>query len=289
MQALSRTALSCAVVLALSTTIDAHAHTSAPASAAAPAADGTTATGAILGQVLDPATGQYLRNARIKIDGREVALSGDRGQFRITGLNGQGESSELALLLRAGGLAAPMYFAEERTLGPSLGAENIQLGIDASLWGFLFVSLFMVAIYKFFGLLATVALAFNMVLLVALMSLLGATLTLPGIAGIVLTMGMAVDANVLIYSRIREEIGNGMSIQRAIHEGFDRAFSAILDGNLTTLLVGGILFVMGTGPIKGFAVTMSLGIVTSMFTAIIVTRGMVNLIFGGRDIKKLWI
>jgi len=210
-------------------------------------------------------------------------------QFRITGLNGQGESSELALLLRAGGLAAPMYFAEERTLGPSLGAENIQLGIDASLWGFLFVSLFMVAIYKFFGLLATVALAFNMVLLVALMSLLGATLTLPGIAGIVLTMGMAVDANVLIYSRIREEIGNGMSIQRAIHEGFDRAFSAILDGNLTTLLVGGILFVMGTGPIKGFAVTMSLGIVTSMFTAIIVTRGMVNLIFGGRDIKKLWI
>lgn len=210
-------------------------------------------------------------------------------QFRITGLNGQGESSELALLLRAGGLAAPMYFAEERTLGPSLGAENIQLGIDASLWGFLFVSLFMLAIYKFFGLLATVALAFNMVLLVALMSLLGATLTLPGIAGIVLTMGMAVDANVLIYSRIREEIGNGMSIQRAIHEGFDRAFSAILDGNLTTLLVGGILFVMGTGPIKGFAVTMSLGIVTSMFTAIIVTRGMVNLIFGGRDIKKLWI
>lgn len=210
-------------------------------------------------------------------------------QFRITGLNGQGESSELALLLRAGGLAAPMYFAEERTLGPSLGAENIQLGIDASLWGFLFVSLFMVAIYKFFGLLATVALAFNMVLLVALMSLLGATLTLPGIAGIVLTMGMAVDANVLIYSRIREEISNGMSIQRAIHEGFDRAFSAILDGNLTTLLVGGILFVMGTGPIKGFAVTMSLGIVTSMFTAIIVTRGMVNLIFGGRDIKKLWI
>lgn len=210
-------------------------------------------------------------------------------QFRITGLDGQGESSELALLLRAGGLAAPMYFAEERTIGPSLGAENIALGIQASLWGFLFVAIFMLIIYKFFGLLATVALLFNMVCLVALMSLLGATLTLPGIAGIVLTMGMAVDANVLIFSRIREEMANGMSVQRAIHEGFDRAFSAILDGNLTTLLVGGILFAMGTGPIKGFAVTMSLGILTSMFTAVIVTRGIVNLIYGNRDIKKLWI
>lgn len=210
-------------------------------------------------------------------------------QFRITGLDGQGESSELALLLRAGGLAAPMYFAEERTIGPSLGAENIKLGVQAAMWGFLFVALFMVVIYKFFGVLATVALLFNMVVLTALMSLLGATLTLPGIAGIVLTMGMAVDANVLIFSRIREEIANGMSIQRAIHEGFDRAFSAIVDGNLTTLLVGGILFAMGTGPIKGFAVTLSLGILTSMFTAIIVTRAMVNLIYGGRDLKKLWI
>lgn len=210
-------------------------------------------------------------------------------QFRITGLNGQGESSELALLLRAGGLAAPMYFAEERTIGPSLGADNIAKGIDASLWGMLFVSLFIIAIYRFFGVLATVALGFNMVLLLALMSVLGATLTLPGIAGIVLTMGMAVDANVLIFSRIREEIANGMSVARAIHEGFDRAFSAIIDGNLTTLLVGGILFAMGTGPVKGFAVTMSLGIITSMFTAIFVTRAMVNLIFGGRDFKKLWI
>jgi len=210
-------------------------------------------------------------------------------QFRITGLDGKGESSELALLLRAGGLAAPMYFAEERTIGPSLGAENIQLGIEASLWGFLFVSLFIMAIYRFFGLLATLALSLNMVVLLAAMSMLGATLTLPGIAGIVLTMGMAVDANVLIFSRIREELANGMSIQRAIHEGYDRALSAIVDGNLTTLLVGGILFAMGTGPIKGFAVTMSLGILTSMFTAVIVTRGMVNLIFGGRDFKKLWI
>ena len=209
--------------------------------------------------------------------------------FRITGLDGPGESSELALLLRAGGLAAPMHFAEERTIGPSLGAENIAKGVDASLWGMLFVSLFIMAIYRFFGLLATVALAFNMVLLLALMSVLGATLTLPGIAGIVLTMGMAVDANVLIFSRIREELANGMSVQRAIHEGFDRAYTAILDANLTTLLVGGILFAMGTGPVKGFAVTMSLGIFTSMFTAIMVTRGMVNLICGGRDFKKLWI
>jgi preprotein translocase subunit SecD len=210
-------------------------------------------------------------------------------QFRITGLDGPGESSELALLLRAGGLAAPMYFVEERTVGPSLGAENITLGMQAALWGFLFVCLFITAIYRFFGVLATVALSFNMVVLLGLMSWLGATLTLPGIAGIVLTMGMAVDANVLIFSRIREEIANGMSVARAIHEGFDRAFSAIIDGNLTTLLVGGILFVMGTGPIKGFAVTMSLGILTSMFTAVIVTRGMVNLIFGGRNFKKLWI
>ncbi|MEB3839925.1 preprotein translocase subunit SecD [Pseudomonas guariconensis] len=210
-------------------------------------------------------------------------------QFRITGLNGQGESSELALLLRAGGLAAPMYFAEERTIGPSLGADNITKGIDASLWGMLFVSLFIIAIYRAFGVLATIALAGNMVLLLALMSLLGATLTLPGIAGIVLTMGMAVDANVLIFSRIREEIAAGMSVQRAIHEGFNRAYSAIVDANLTTLLVGGILFAMGTGPVKGFAVTMSLGIFTSMFTAVMMTRALVNLTCGGRDIKKLWV
>lgn len=210
-------------------------------------------------------------------------------QFRITGLDGQGESSELALLLRAGGLAAPMYFAEERTIGPSLGADNIAKGVEASLWGMLFVSLFIIAIYRFFGVLATIALGFNMVLLLALMSLLSATLTLPGIAGIVLTMGMAVDANVLIFSRIREEIASGMSVQRAIHEGFDRAYSAIVDANLTTLLVGGILFAMGTGPVKGFAVTLSLGILTSMFTAILVTRAMVNLTCGGRDFKKLWV
>lgn len=168
-------------------------------------------------------------------------------QFRITGLDGQGESSELALLLRAGGLAAPMYFAEERTIGPSLGAENIDKGIESTWWALVFVSIFVILIYKFFGVLATVALAFNLVLLVGLMSVIGATLTLPGIAGIVLTLGMAVDANVLIYSRIREELKNGLSVQRAIHEGFDRAYSAILDSNLTTLLVGGILFALGSG------------------------------------------
>lgn len=210
-------------------------------------------------------------------------------QFRITGLNGQGESSELALLLRAGGLAAPMYFAEERTIGPSLGAENIAKGIASTEWAMIFVSMFIIAIYRFFGVLATVALAFNLVLLVGLMSAIGATLTLPGIAGIVLTLGMAVDANVLIFSRIREELANGLPVQRALHEGFDRAYSAILDSNLTTLLVGGILFAMGTGPVKGFAVTLSLGIITSMFTAIMFTRGLVNLIFGGRNFKKLWI
>ncbi|MFB1010604.1 MAG: protein translocase subunit SecD [Thiopseudomonas sp.] len=211
-------------------------------------------------------------------------------QFRITGLNGQGESSELAVVLRAGGLAAPMDVAEERTIGPSLGAENSELGVKAAIYGFIFVAIFILLIYKFFGLLAVLALGLNMVNLVAMMSLLGATLTLPGIAGIVLTMGMAVDANVLIFSRIREEIANGASVQRAIHEGFDKAFSAIVDGNLTTLLVGVILFAMGTGPIKGFAVTLSLGIVTSMFTAIFVTRALVNMIYGGRnDLKKIWI
>ena len=210
-------------------------------------------------------------------------------QFRITGLDSPGEASELALLLRAGGLAAPMYFVEERTIGPSLGAENIAKGITATQVGFLLVLVFMVVLYKGFGVYAGIALSFNLVLLLALMSLLGATLTLPGIAGIVLTLGMAVDANVLIFSRIKEEMAAGVSAQRAIHEGYDKAFSAIVDGNLTTLLVGVILFAMGTGPIKGFAVTLSLGIITSMFSAIMVTRAMVNLTTGGRDIKKLWL
>ncbi|UAW98959.1 protein translocase subunit SecD [Halopseudomonas nanhaiensis] len=210
-------------------------------------------------------------------------------QFRITGLDSPAEASELALLLRAGGLAAPMYFVEERTIGPSLGAENIAKGVTATQVGFLLVLVFMLIVYKAFGVIAGIALSLNLVLLLALMSLLGATLTLPGIAGIVLTLGMAVDANVLIFSRVKEEIASGVSVQRALHEGFDKAFSAILDGNLTTLLVGVILFAMGSGPIKGFAVTLSLGIITSMFSAIMVSRAMVNLTVGGRDIKKLWL
>lgn len=210
-------------------------------------------------------------------------------RFVISGSKSPKEASELALLLRAGGLAAPMHFVEERTLGPSLGEENIKMGIDSTIWAMILIAIFMVAIYKFFGVIATLALAFNLVLLTGLMSVIGATLTLPGIAGIVLTLGMAIDANVLIYSRIREELSNGLSVQRAIHEGFDRAYSAIIDSNLTTLLVGAILFYMGTGPIKGFAVTLSLGIITSLFTAVMVTRGIVNILFGGRNVKKLWI
>ena len=211
-------------------------------------------------------------------------------QFRITGLDAPGEASELALLLRAGSLAAPMYFVEERTVGPSLGAENIAMGVNSTLIGLGMVVMFMIVVYRVFGLLANIALTCNLMLLTAVMSLFGATLTMPGIAGIVLTLGMAVDANVLIFSRIREEINNGRPIQRAIHDGYDRAFVSIFDGNITTLLVGIILFAVGTGPVKGFAVTLSIGIMTSMFTAIVVTRSLVNLVYGGRrNVKKLYI
>ena len=209
--------------------------------------------------------------------------------FRITGLDGVGESSELALLLRAGALAAPIYFVEERTVGPSLGQQNIDLGVTSVQIGFAMVLLFMVVFYKVFGLVANVALALNLAILVAVMSMLSATLTLPGIAGIVLTVGMAVDANVLIFSRIKEELKNGMPPQSAIHAGYERAFSTILDANITTLVVALILFAVGTGPVKGFAVTLSIGILTSMFTAIMVTRSLVNLIYGGRAVKKLSI
>ncbi len=209
--------------------------------------------------------------------------------FRITGLDSPRESSELALLLRAGALAAPIYFVEERTIGPSLGAENIQLGVSSAQIGLLVVMLFMLVYYKVFGIFANVSLALNIILLMACMSLLSATLTLPGIAGIVLTMGMAVDANVLIFSRIKEELASGVPNQQAIHSGFNRAFTTILDANITTLLVAVILFAVGTGPVKGFAVTLSLGILTSMFTAIVVTRAQVNLVYGGRKNKKLYI
>jgi preprotein translocase subunit SecD len=210
-------------------------------------------------------------------------------QFRITGLDGSGESSELALLLRAGALAAPIYFVEERTVGPSLGAENIEQGVLSVQIGFALVLVFMLVIYRMFGLLANIALCANLLLLVAVMSILSATLTLPGIAGIVLTVGMAVDANVLIFARIKEELKNGVPAQSAIHAGFERAFTTIFDANITTLLAAVILFAMGTGPVKGFAVTLSVGIITSMFTAIVVTRALVNLVYGGRKIKKLSI
>ena len=210
-------------------------------------------------------------------------------QFRITGLDGQRESSELALLLRAGALAAPMYIVEERTIGPSLGADNIKLGVKSVSFGMLLVLIFMLIIYKAFGIAANMALAMNLLLLVAFMSIIGATLTLPGIAGIVLTVGMAVDANVLIFSRIREELKQGASIQMAIDSGYNRAFVSILDANITTLIVALILFIIGSGPVQGFAVTLSIGILTSMFTSIIMTRGIVNFVVGGKKIQKLWI
>jgi preprotein translocase subunit SecD len=210
-------------------------------------------------------------------------------QFRITGLDGQRESSELALLLRAGALAAPMYIVEERTIGPSLGADNIELGVKSVSFGLALVLMFMVIIYKAFGIAANIALSMNLLLLVAFMSIIGATLTLPGIAGIVLTVGMAVDANVLIFSRIREELKQGASVQLAIDSGYNRAFVSILDANITTLIVALILFLIGSGPVQGFAVTLSIGILTSMFTSIIMTRGIVNFVVGGRKIDRLWI
>ncbi|WP_372864015.1 protein translocase subunit SecD [Spongiibacter sp.] len=210
-------------------------------------------------------------------------------QFRITGLDASGEAAELSLLLRAGALAAPIDFVEERTVGPSLGAENISKGLLSVQIGLVAVALFMVVYYRVFGVIAVAALAFNIVVLVGAMSLLGATLTLPGIAGIVLTVGMAVDANVLIFSRIREELRDGQSPQQAINAGYGRAFVTIMDANITTLLVAVILYAVGTGPVRGFAVTLSLGIVTSMFTAIMGTRAIVNLIYGRRRVSKLAI
>ncbi|NRP95605.1 preprotein translocase subunit SecD [Marinobacterium sp. xm-g-59] len=207
--------------------------------------------------------------------------------FRITGLDNPQEASELALLLRAGALAAPIYFVEERTVGPSMGAENIELGLTSVQIGFAVVMLFMLAYYRVFGLIANIALTLNLVMLVSVMSILSATLTLPGIAGIVLTVGMAVDANVLIFERIKEELKVGMPVQSAIHSGFARAFTTILDANVTTLIAALILFAMGTGPVKGFAITLSVGILTSMFTAILVTRLMVNLVYGRKQLKSI--
>ena len=208
--------------------------------------------------------------------------------FRITGVGSPQEASELALLLRAGALAAPMKFVEERTVGPSLGKENIELGMKSIVIGLTLVVLFMAFYYRVFGLAANVSLFINLVLITGIMSLLGATLTLPGIAGIVLTVGMAVDANVLIFARIREELKE-KDPQSAIRDGFSRAFITILDANITTLIAALILYVIGTGPVKGFAITLSIGIITSMFTAIMCTRAIVNLVYGNKNIKELKI
>ena len=210
-------------------------------------------------------------------------------RFQITGLDSTEEARDLALLLRAGALAAPIEIIEERTVGPSLGQDNIDKGFMSVQIGFILVLIFMAVWYKGFGLAADVALALNLILIVALLSMLQATLTLPGIAGIVLTVGMAVDANVLIFQRIREEIRNGNSPQASIHAGYEKAFTTIADANITTLFAAIVLFSFGTGPIKGFAVTLSLGIVCSMFTAIMVTRAVVNLIYGGKKLRRLVI
>ena len=214
-----------------------------------------------------------------------------RGQlgkrFQIEGLDSVMEARDLALLLRAGSLAAPVEIIEERTVGPSLGQANINRGFQSVMIGFLLVLVFMAIYYRIFGLLANIALALNLILLIAVLSLFQATLTLPGVAGIVLTVGMAVDANVLIFERIREELRNANSPQASIHSGYEKAFSTIVDANITTLIAAIVLFNFGTGPIKGFAVTLSIGIITSLFTSIFFTRGLVNLIYGGRRLQRL--
>ncbi len=212
------------------------------------------------------------------------------GGFRITGLDSPQEAQNLALLLRAGALIAPIQIVEERTVGPSLGQENIDLGMQAIVWGFALVLIFMAVYYRKFGLVANFALATNLVMIVGIMSMIpGATLTLPGMAGIVLTVGMAVDANVLIFERIREEMRDGRGPQQSIHQGYDSAFSTILDANITTLIAAIILFAIGTGSIKGFSITLAIGIVTSMFTAIVVTRVIINGLWGGKRLDKLSI
>ena len=210
-------------------------------------------------------------------------------RFQITGLDDSNEARNLALLLRAGALAAPIHIIEERTIGPSLGADNIAQGLNSVVIGMICVLFFMLFWYRGFGLVANIALVVNLILIVAVLSMLQATLTLPGIAGIVLTVGMAVDANVLIFERIREEIAVGNTPQSSIHAGYDKALSTIMDANITTLIAAVVLYVFGTGPIKGFAITLSIGIMTSMFTAIMGTRAIINLSVGGKKIKKLSI
>ncbi len=230
------------------------------------------------------------------VDGKPVKIKGKKEEvinqavirdrlgkrFQITGLDSTEEARDLALLLRAGALTVPIEIVEERTVGPSMGAENIQQGFNSTLIGFALIAVFMSVYYYFFGAIASIALSVNLILLLAVMSMLQATLTLPGIAGIALTVGMAIDANVLIYERIREELRNGNSPQASIAVGYDRALSAIIDANITTLIAGFALFMLGSGPIRGFAVTLCIGILTTMFSAVLVSRAMVNLIYGGR-------
>ncbi|HAV48055.1 MAG TPA: protein translocase subunit SecD [Psychrobacter sp.] len=242
----------------------------------------------------DPATGETVEvrtpYAETKVINRANIQAVLGSSFRITGLDSSAEAAELALLLRSGALAAPMYFVEERTIGPSLGQENIEKGLFSSQVGYLLVFAFMIVFYRLFGVIANVALAINVIIIIAIMSILGSSLTLPGIAGIVLTIGMAVDANVLIFERIREELANGVRPKSAIVAGFDRAFSSIFDANITTLLVAFIVFAIGTGPIKGFAITLAIGIVSSLFTAILVTRALIQIAYGKRkSIKRLSI
>lgn len=266
-------------------------------------------------KIFQRVTGENIgkRLAVVFIENKSITVMGDDGQptrikravkevitapvirdtlgrrFQITGLDSPREARDLALLLRAGSLAAPIDIIEERTVGPSLGKDNIDKGFLSVVVGFVIVLVFMVIWYRGFGAIANLALTMNLVLIVAVLSLLQATLTLPGIAGIVLTVGMAVDANVLIFERIREELRNGNSPQASIHAGYEKAFSTILDANVTTLIAAVVLFAFGTGPIKGFAVTLAIGIVTSMFTAIFGTRAVVNLLFGNRKLAKLSI
>lgn len=211
-------------------------------------------------------------------------------QFQITGINSPAESQNLAVLLRSGALIAPIVIVEERTVGASLGADNVEKGLEAGMYGLVLTIIFCLVYYKMFGVFASIALTVNMILTMGLMSLIGATLTMPGIAGIVLAVGMSVDANVLIYERIKEELRNGRSVQQAIHEGYNGAFTSIFDSNLTTVLTSLVLYAVGTGPVKGFAITLALGVMISMFTAITGTRMLVNWVYGGnKRVKKLWI
>lgn len=236
------------------------------------------------------AAGKVILSKHEEVINQATIQSALGSQFRITGIDSAAEAHNLALLLRAGALIAPISIVEERTIGPSMGQQNINMGVQACMWGLVAVVIFTVLYYRAFGLIADMALFANLIMIVGIMSMIpGATMTLPGIAGIVLTVGMAVDANVLIFERIREEISDGANPQQAIYHGYKNAFSTIADANITTLITALILFAVGTGSIKGFAVTLSIGILTSMFTAIVGTRCVVNLLYGGKRVKKLSI